>query len=196
MINDQDLNNKLDHTYEEDDCDSVLDGDILDDILDDTWINDIETKENCYNRFYKEANDTVNVFFVYIDSDNKIYSVKKEKTKLDNNILDKLALIYLLKKHRIYNKKKHEIISIIQYNIDLEPEELSLYLKKQENYNFLYIKSKIIGIKWDDTINLLKDLNCLYILFYESSNKKKNETKKVIIRNKRKLKRTTTRKKT
>ena len=145
----------------------------LDNILDDTWINNIEKEENLYNRFYKESNDAINIFFVYINNSNEIYHIKKDNINLDNNVLDKLTLIYLLKKYRIYNNTKHKIISIIQYNIDLEPKELPSYLKKQEDYNFLYIKSKIVEIKWDDTINLFKDLNSLYILFYESNHTKK-----------------------
>ena len=176
--------------------DDTSDCELDNNILDDTWINNIEKEENLYNRFYKESNDAINIFFVYINNSNEIYHIKKDNINLDNNVLDKLTLIYLLKKYRIYNNTKHKIISIIQYNIDLEPKELPCYLKKQEDYNFLYIKSKIVEIKWDDTINLFKDLYSLYILFYESNHTKKNETKKVIIRSKRKLKRTTTRKKT
>ena len=88
----------------------------------------------------------------------------------------------------------------MQYNIDLAPQELSLYMRKEENFNFLSIRSNINDIKWDDTVNLFKDLNSLHILFYESSklkkNHTKNQTKKVFIKPNRKLKRKLTRKKT
>ena len=95
-----------------------------------------------------------------------------------------------------HNNKKHNLISILQYNIDLAPQELSLYMRKEENFNFLSIRSNINDIKWDDTVNLFKDLNSLHILFYESSNSRKNQTKKIFIRSNRKLKRKSTRKKT
>tara|TARA_B100000470_G_C19789672_1_gene391558 strand:+ start:1305 stop:1844 length:540 start_codon:yes stop_codon:yes gene_type:complete len=168
--------------------------------LDDTWINQIEEEEKEYNSFYKEPNETIKVFYTYINCENKIYHIKKDNIELNNNILDKITLLYLLKKHQNHNNISHKLISILQYNIDLEPQELVLYLKKEENFNFLSIKSNIMAIKWDDTVNLLKDLNSLHILFYESSklkkNHTKNQTKKVFIKPNRKLKRKLTRKKT
>ena len=53
-------------------------------------------------------------------------------------------------------------------------------------------------IKWDDTITLFKDLNSLYVLFYEAPKSKKNETKKIFINTKsiKKMKHKTTKKKT
>ena len=168
-----------------------------DDELDDSWIKAIEKEEKLYNSFYKEENDTVEIVYIYINIQNKIYYVKKEYILLDNKVLDKTKLIFLLKKHKQYNKKNHKLISILQYNIDLSPEELGLYLKNDDNFNFLTIKSKLSHLKWDDTINLFKDLNSLHIIFYEDVKKKTVNTKKVYIRklNKRKKSRKTNLKK-
>ena len=80
------------------------------------------------------------------------------------------------------------IISILQYNLDLEPEEVLNYLQYKEKYNFLTIVSKINNILWNDTISLFKNLNSLHIIYYEEPIKKSSNTKKVYIRN-RKLKR-------
>ena len=169
----------------------------LDDELDDSWIEAIEEEERLYNSFYKEENDTVEIVYIYINIENKIYYVKKEYIMLDNKVLDKTKLIFLLKKHKQYNKKNHKLISILQYNIDLSPEELGLYLKNDDNFSFLTIKSKLSHLKWDDTINLFKDLNSLHIIFYEDVKKKTVNTKKVYIRklNKRKKSRKTNLKK-
>ena len=168
-----------------------------DDELDDSWIKAIEKEEKLYNSFYKEENDTVEIVYIYINIENKIYYVKKEHILLDNKVLDKTKLIFLLKKHKQYNKKNHKLISILQYNIDLSPEELGLYLKNDDNFSFLTIKSNLSHLKWDDTINLFKDLNSLHIIFYEDVKKKTVNTKKVYIRklNKRKKSRKTNLKK-
>ena len=77
---------------------------------------------------------------------------------------------------------------MLQYNIDLEPEEVLNYLKYKENYNFLTVVSKINDILWNDTISIFKNLNSLHIVYYEEPIKKSSNTKKVYIRNK-KLKR-------
>ena len=114
---------------------------------------------------------------------------------LENKILDKTKLLFLLKNNKKYNNKQHKLISILQYNIDLSPQELSLYLKNEENFNFLSIKSNLTDLKWDDTINLFKDMNSLHIIYYEESKSKKGNTKKIYIRNNAKLKRRKSRKK-
>ena len=46
--------------------------------LDDTWIKEIEEEEKEYNSFYKETNDTIKIFYTYINKANKIYHIKKE----------------------------------------------------------------------------------------------------------------------
>ena len=137
--------------------------------LDDSWIKEIENEEKEYNSFYKEENDTVNIFYIYINNKNKIYYVKKDNIVLNNNTLEKTKLLFLLKNNKLYNKINHKLISILQYNIDLSPQELGLYLKNDDNFNFLSIKSNLSELKWDDTIHLFKDLNSLHILYYEES---------------------------
>ena len=152
------------------------------DELDDSWIKEIEDEEKEYNSFYKEENETIKIFYIYINKENKIYYIKKETTILENKTLDKTKLIFLLKNNKLYNNKNHKLISILQYNIDLSPEEMGKYLKNNDDYNFLTIKSSLSELKWDDSINLFKDLNSLHIIYYEKSkiNKAKN-TKKIYI---------------
>ena len=161
------------------------------DELDDSWIKEIEEEEKDYNSFYKEENETIRVNYIYIDKSSKIYYVKKEILMLEEKKIDKTKLIFLLKKNKNYNNKNHKLISILQYNIDLSPEDLGLYLKDNNNFNFLTVKSSLNELKWDDSINLFKDLNSLHIIYYEDSVKKSSNTKKVYIRklNKRKSRR-------
>ena len=163
---------------------------------DDSWIEEIEKEEKAYNSFYRERNDTIKIYYTYIDSKNKIYHIKKDSIELNNGVLNKEKLIFILKKHRNFNNKRHKLISVLQYNIDLAPQELSQKKKKEDNFNFLTIKSSLDDMKWDDTINLFKDLNSLHILFYEAPKSRNKETKKIFINTHKKLKRKSTRKKT
>jgi len=166
-----------------------------DELMDEEWITQIEQEEKEYNSFYKEENETIELVYIYINKENKIYYVKKDMVVLENKILDKTKLLFLLKNNKKYNNKQHKLISILQYNIDLSPQELSLYLKNEDNFNFLSIKSSLTDLKWDDTINLFKDMNSLHIIYYEESKSKKGNTKKIYIRNNAKLKRRKSRKK-
>ena len=166
-----------------------------DEFIDEGWITQIEQEEKDYNSFYKEENDTIVLVYIYINKENKIYYVKKDMVVLENKILDKTKLLFLLKNNKKYNNINHKLISILQYNIDLSPQELGLYLKNDDNFNFLSIKSNLSELKWDDTIHLFKDLNSLHILYYEERKTKKSNTKKIYIRNNAKLKRRKSRRK-
>jgi len=160
-----------------------------DEELEDTsWMDILEKQEEDYKSFYKENVDIVKIFYTYVDCDNKIYYVKKDNLLIENNKINRNELIYILKKNKQNNKKNHKLISVLQYNIDLEPEEVLNYLKYKENYNFLTIVSKVNDILWNDTISIFKNLNSLHVIYYEEPVKKSSNTKKVYIRN-RKLKR-------
>jgi hypothetical protein len=149
---------------------------------DDAWMDTLEKDENDYKSFYKEKVDIIKIIYTYVDGNNNIYYVKKDNLLIDNNITSKAQLIYLLKTNKDYNNKHHKLISILQYNIDLEPEDVLNYLKHQENYNFLSIVSKLSDVIWNDTINIFKNLNSLHIVYYEEPINTSNNTKKVYIR--------------
>ena len=72
-------------------------------------------------------------------------------------------MIYLIKKYRNNNQIKHNLISILQYNIDISPDDIKDLLKNK-NINFLSVKNSLNDIKWNDTIQYFKKINALYIL--------------------------------
>lgn len=162
----------------------------FEDELDDDWIKLIEEEEKEYTGFYRESNDMIKIFFMYVNSSNKIYYIKKEIVPLNEGYLNREILINLLKKNKIHRNINHDIISILQYNIDLEPENVIKYLKQNEfdKENFLTIRSDFNDIYWKDSVSLFKDLNSLHILFYEKNKKNKKQTKKVYIKKKSKTK--------
>ena len=86
------------------------------------WITQFEKVDEKYEKFYKKKVDTINVFFLYVDRDSNLFYIKKNKENLtDNGVLEKINLINLLKKNMIHNSKKYRPISILQYNITLNP---------------------------------------------------------------------------
>ena len=124
--------------------------DELYDELDDDWIKLIEEEEKEYTSFYRESNDMIKIFFTYVNSFNKIYYIKKEIVPLNEGYLNREILINLLKKNKIHRNINHDIISVLQYNIDLEPENVIKYLKQNEfdKENFLTIRSDFNDIYW------------------------------------------------
>jgi len=153
------------------------------------WIDEFEKSEEGYDDLYKESLENIDVFLVYINRDNEIFHIKNIKLILKEGLLDKANLIYTLRKFRIYNEKKYLPLSLIKYNISLEPNEVYKYLKFPENHDFMSLEKYIHSIKWDDSITMFHDINSLHIIFYESPIHKHNTTKKVYIKKNTKTRR-------
>ena len=151
------------------------------------WIAEFEKDEEIYKDFYKDKLETVKVFYLYVDSKNSIFHIKKEILTLENSKITKDTLITLLKENMTYNKYKYKPISILKWNINMEPEDVSSYLRNNSKYNFLNVEDKIDTITFDDSINLFHSVNSLYIVFHESSKSFNNKTKKIYIKQKKKL---------
>ena len=171
------------------DCDNIEE-------LDNSWLEEFENQEKLYKDFYKEQVEEVKIVLLYIDKNNSINSCRKLLTPLKNGILEKDILIKILNENINNNKKKYRPISLVKWNIDLEPDTLVNYLKKDEDEvenDFITIESEIKDIEFKETINILQDINTFYILFHESWNSYHNRSKKIYINNKLKRKNRTKR---
>ena len=175
------------------------------DNLNDNWIRDFEEEDTPYIDFYKEEVDNVKIYVIYVNKKNKIFHVKKDNMIVQDKTISKETLIKMIKHFLYYNKTKYNPLSILKYNIDLEPDNVIKYidscdnlndkknapgeiLKKdpENNFNFLTEIKSIKDIYWEDTISMFKNLNAMYFIFYEKVPKKKvNLTKKIRINNKK-----------
>ena len=155
---------------------------------DDDWLEKIKKKDESYKDFYNEKITNIELNYIYINRKNNIEYIKKNKCILNENKLSKERLLYLLKTNIKRENKRYGLLSILQYNINLKPEEIRNYIDDSSNFNFLNTKREINDILWEDTINIFQDINKLYIVFYEKKITNKN-TKKVYIKNNIKHKR-------
>ena len=155
---------------------------------DDDWLEKIKKKDESYKDFYNEKITNIELNYIYINRKNNIEYIKKNKCILNENKLSKERLLYLLKTNIKRENKRYGLLSILQYNINLKPEEIRNYIDDSSNFNFLNTKREINDILWEDTINIFQDINKLYIFFNEKKITNKN-TKKVYIKNNIKHKR-------
>ena len=151
--------------------------------IDETWIDDFEQIEKLYNGLYTEQLQNVLVYFLYVNNKNELFHIKKNTIEISDGQLSKEHLVFLLKNNHIYKKKKFRPITIIKYNINLQPKDIIHYLKNTDNYSFLSLERNINTIFWEDTIPLFHELNSLFIVYTERK-KSSNTTKKIYIRNK------------
>ena len=146
----------------------------------DNWEEEFEIDDEPFKDFYKETQDNMNIYFIYINSENEIIRTKKEKFILDENKLTKSLLIEILKKNMFIKNKKYKPISLIKYNVVLEPDDVQEYIYNFDSYDFMFIETMIDEIEWEKTITLFQNINSLHILFYEKK-KSNSKTKKIII---------------
>lgn len=156
--------------------------------LDTGWIENF----NQYETFYKQDIDDIQISYIYIDKNNNVIKTRKEIYELKKtNILSKEELIYLIHHHKNMNNEKYSLLSLLQYNIDIEPNEIimnkyniDISNNKKEDIlsNYLTTLYSLDTIYWKPTINFFKDINTLYIVYHEKRKKKeKNKTKRIYI---------------
>ena len=157
--------------------------------LDNKWIEEYEQEEQPYKDFYREKTKTIEIYYFYLNKDNELEKIKQHQYNLNEyNKLSREELMHEIKSNIIDHKIKYSLLSILKHNITLEPENLKSYLTSDifaESSNFLTTISDISDIHFQDTISFLKELNSLFITFYESKEKRsKNMTKKIYISSK------------
>lgn len=162
----------------------------MEDKLDDNWIIDFENKDKLYQDFYKDDNYFTNINFIYVNQENEIEKIISENFIMSTpNYITREEIIGILKKKSFNceNNKKYTLLSLLKYNISLNVEDVTTFLKvKSYSDDFLISIKNIDTIKFDKTINMFQDLNDLFFIFYEKSDKKeiKNITKRVYFKSK------------
>jgi hypothetical protein len=158
----------------------------MDTELDDNWIKKFEQTDKLYQEFYKDNLWYTNLKLLYINRDNEIELIKTDTflMKLPNYI-SREEVLQILKRSSVVNDRGYSLLSIIQYNITLEADDVKNFLySKEADYNYLKVVKNIDAITFEKTINMFQDLNDLIFVFYEKSNQLKtvnqnNMTKKI-----------------
>jgi len=156
--------------------------------LDDEWINNFEKTDRLYKDFYKDDVYYINLRIIYINRDNEIDKIKHESllTHYPNKISQE-QIFEILKKSALDSETRYSLLSILRYNINLEPDQIKNYLLNGDDKKYLSVIKNIDTIIFEKTINMFQDLNDLIILFYEKSKDLKksdpnNSTKKIYLR--------------
>ena len=102
--------------------------------LDIKWIEEFESLDENYKAFYSEDITYINFNYIYVNKENDVEKVKKETLLLkDPNYISREEIIGILKKNYKVSDKQYTILSILKYNINLEPSDIQHFLKKPSN---------------------------------------------------------------
>ena len=159
--------------------------------LDDTYMKNFEILETKYNKFYNQSVNKIKLFFIYINEDNEIYSIKTGNENIDKSCITKERILYLIKNNQYNLLNKHKLVSLLKFNIDLHHTKINEFILDIENENYLSSLKIVETIKFKDTIPLLSELNSIIFIYNSISREKNvnNTTKKIIITNKCKTRR-------
>jgi len=136
--------------------------------MDSSWIQSYETDDKKYSHFYKEEVASINYFCIYIDANNTIIKIKKDKLYLENNTISKDQLFYILQKNSRDERTKFKLSTILKYNITLDPENILKFINSKQHQTspeYLHPISSIDTITYQDTINIFQELNALFIIY-------------------------------
>jgi hypothetical protein len=157
--------------------------------FDSEWIKDYEEKENEYKKFYKEEVNIIDTIFLYINDDNEIYNVKNLKEYIANSQINYERIIEIIKNYQNNIDIKHKLMGLLNYKIDIDPENIKQLFNYNINPGTLYSIKNINNINFDKTINLLQDLNSLIFIFKVKNTDKNNKnatTRRITLRQKQK----------
>jgi hypothetical protein len=140
-------------------------------VMDTTWIEDF----NNYAGFYKDTITNISLFIYYINGSNEIFNIHKENTLLDNkSVLSQEKLVFLLKHFSTNNKKKYKLDYILKYNPCYDNDDIIKCDINTENDKYFHEIQSLNDIKWNDCVDIFKDLNELHIFYRMKNNRVDN----------------------
>ena len=128
-------------------------------------------EEEKYNIFYKYPVTYITTIFLYINKNNELVNIKKQKININNSMINKDDLLYLIHHNK---KKNYNIKNIIQYNASFNKEDI---LQNNNITGDIIERIYLKDIKVPDTISFFEDLNCLYFLMFERKTAKSTTRK-------------------
>lgn len=167
----------------------INDLNISDDIndLDTSWLQEFDKIENEYKNYYCEPLEFINLNCIYLNNKNEITYLHEEKVIFNSlGHLSREEIIGLIKRNSFFNDAKYSLLSILVFNINIEPVNLKTFLRSNKKIGSAFLKSikNIDSITFDKSISMFHDINNLCLIFYEKEydiNKKHSVTKRVHI---------------
>jgi hypothetical protein len=154
------------------DSEDSEDSEDLEELMNLNWLRELRKEEENYDEFYNSDVNEINVYFLFT-SNNTLTRVRKRNYILNEiNELTSEEIIKIIKSEKSSENKVNKLDMLLKYNLDISPGELIQCMGNEELYqeyakqSFVQIKA-IRNIKYNPTIELLKDLNCLYVIYKE-----------------------------
>ena len=140
--------------------------------MDTQWMERFTQQEQEYRYFYREPVYFVQLRFVYVNADNEIEKVQSEFCTLQHqNVVSREEMLGILKRCRVDESsgKHYSLLSLLQYNITLDPRQVQAYVQHKIDCDFWRIIKHFDAVTFQPTIESFNDLNELLFVLYEKS---------------------------
>jgi hypothetical protein len=155
-------------------------------VLDDAWIQVFEQNDKLYKDFYKDDVWHINIQVLYVNRDNEIDRLHEEVFLMSKpNRVSEEELLQILKRASVHNNRRYSLISILRYNVVLDPNEVNQYLTDKSAFDnsYLTVVKHIGDVVFGKTISMFHDLNSLIVVLYEKAQPISSSTKRIYFRN-------------
>jgi len=141
----------------------------------------IQLEQTDEEHFLKEIS-RITAFFIYIDENNEVYSVKKTEEELDDNCFSKERQLYVIKEAQYNLQKKHKLISLSYFNIDIKEEQVQDLIDDKLENNFFHTLKILDSIIFKKAPRFLHDHASVFYIFKYNCASPHNTTKRVTMR--------------
>lgn len=154
--------------------------------LSDGLLKMYKNHKSYFNNLTNRDVESVKVRFFYVNLNNEIETKIRDEIKLENGVLKKERLLYLIKNNRSLDGYKYRLVSLLKYNIDVTSEQIEKFIHlPSESDKYLKDEKYLYDICFNKTIHFFQDINALYFIFKQVDNVNRNSlTKKIIFERK------------
>jgi len=141
--------------------------------LDISWIQEQERLHKIHQNYSKERMESIDIFFIYINTNSYIEKIMCEKHSLDllekTSVLKKETVLQMIQSKKKYtDHSKYKLMDILVYNVDLEPQHIQHYSTSDHHpQSFFKVLPIVDDIPIPPSIFIFHNINSIFFLFQQ-----------------------------
>ena len=116
---------------------------------------------------YKNDKRNIKLFFLYIDEDNILYSIKEKEEEIIDGKIKSERQLYLIKENQYNLDKRHKLISLCYFNISINNSQIDEFTKNNVKNDIKYLKNleAISDIELEPSLDIFENINSIYYIY-------------------------------
>ena len=127
--------------------------------------------------------DKITLHFLYVNSRDEIYSIKKKIEFIKDGFFFKERQLYLIKENQFNLFNKHKLISLSYLNFSIDKEEVEDLINDKIEKPFFKSLDIVDDIKFNTSLDLFSNINSVFYI-YKIITKPENTTRRIILNKK------------